>query len=49
MAYFFNFSKLSNFLVCDIFKIVYFFKDYPFDKLKLSMFWSAENLKYLKD
>ena len=45
---FFKFSKELNFLVCDIFKISYFFKDYPFDKLKLSMFWSARKLKVLK-
>ena len=27
MAYFFNFSKLSNFLVCDICKILYTLKN----------------------
>ena len=45
--FFFNYPKLSNFLVYYIFKIVYFFKDFRFDKLKLSIFLSAEKLKYV--
>ena len=49
MACFFNFSKAPNFLVYYIFKILYFFKDFGFDKLKLSIFLSAEKLNYVLD
>ena len=45
--FFFNYSKVPNVLVWYIFKKLYFFKDFGFDKLKLSIFLSAEKLKYV--
>ena len=47
MACFFNVSKVSNFLVYYIFKILNFFQEFGSDKLKLSHIWSAEKLKYV--
>ena len=38
MVCFFNLSKVPNFLVYYNFKIVYFFKDFGYDNLKISKY-----------